>query len=605
MKIRWWHHLLVVSAVLTFGAQIAFAGDLPFTDISLTQAKTQAATEKKLLLIDFTATWCGPCKKMEKTTWSDPTIVDWLKKNAICLQVDVDKQKDLSKSMHVSAMPTVVVFNLQSKSDEFDRQIGYQEPGQLLDWLEAVQAGKNSLDVALDKLKRVQGKGGETEVNLRLDVAKRLTNAGRFDEAAEQYAWLWTNIPQECPPMIGVRSSFMASDMTQLVKQHPDSKKRFEQLRAEADGPKTREDWITLNTVLGEDDKTLAWFDQAKKDPAQLAFLEKADFLLEPILFDHDRYSDIADYLYKDPQKVLNDKYEFAKQVIQFTGAQGEKFDPFPKDAATIYGCYLAAGRDAAAAKIATECFAKEDTPEMHRALANIAYEVNHVEPIHLQWLDIAAGTTNKDARYYCRKGLFYARLKQYDDALKNFDEAIKQAQFPFFYTSRAAVYSSLKQYDKAIADLTRAIELEPSEALFRDRGVARFCANQNQEALDDFDHALTMDPSDSYSQVDRSAVFYKEGKYQDAYDAACKAISIDPKNKSGFCNRGEASYKLGKYDDALADLNEAVQLENPMDKGEAYYFRSRVYEKLGKSDLAAADKKMSDSLGFKPEEND
>jgi hypothetical protein len=41
------------------------------------------------------------------------------------------------------------------------------------------------------------------------------------------------------------------------------------------------------------------------------------------------------------------------------------------------------------------------------------------------------------------------------------------------------------------------------------------------------------------------------------------------------------------------------------MDKAEAYYFRSRVYEKLGKSDLAAADKKMSDSLGFKPEEND
>jgi len=604
MKVKW-HHLSLVISLVFFCAQCALGSESPFSDISFAEAKTKAAAEKKLLLIDFTATWCGPCKQMDKTTWSDPTIIDWIKKNVIVLQVDVDQKKDLAQSMHVSMMPTIVVFNFEKNNDEFDRQTGYKEPGQLLDWLEAVQSGKSSLAVALDKLERVKGKGGEPEVELRLDLAKRLTAAGRFDQAADQYVWLWTNIPKECPPMIGVRSSFMASDMTQLIKHDPGAKKQFAQLRADAETAKDREDWIVLNSVLGEDEKTLAWFDKVKKDPSQLALLQKADFLLEPILFDNRHYADIADVLYKDPQKVLSSKYEFAKQVVQFTEAQGEKYDPFPKDASSIYGCYLGAGRDSAAVKIASECLAKENSPAMYLALANIAYEVDRVQPIHLQWLDEAGSKTDKDARFYGRKALFYVKLKQYDEALKNFDDAIKLAQNPFFYSSRAKVYSSLRQFDKATADLTRAIELEPSAPLFRDRGVAEFCAKKNKEAMDDFDHAISMDPSDSYNHVDRSAVLYREGKYQDAYDAASKAIAIDPKNKSGFCNRGEAAFKLGKYEDALADLNQAVQLKSPLDKGEAYYFRAQVYDKMGKADLAAADKKMSDSLGFKPDDND
>ena len=58
----------------------------------------------KLVVIDFFATWCGPCKmiapKIEQMAGSMA--------NVVFLKVDVDEAEDVAQEYNISAMPTFI-----------------------------------------------------------------------------------------------------------------------------------------------------------------------------------------------------------------------------------------------------------------------------------------------------------------------------------------------------------------------------------------------------------------------------------------------------------------------------------------------------------------
>ncbi|XP_061345599.1 thioredoxin H1 [Gastrolobium bilobum] len=59
---------------------------------------------KKLIVVDFTASWCGPCRFVA------PFLADLARKftNVIFLKVDVDELKSVAQDWAVEAMPTFV-----------------------------------------------------------------------------------------------------------------------------------------------------------------------------------------------------------------------------------------------------------------------------------------------------------------------------------------------------------------------------------------------------------------------------------------------------------------------------------------------------------------
>ena len=109
-----------------------------FSTLPYEQAQSLARTDHKLLLVDATATWCGPCQKMEQTTWRDEQVAAWLAAHAVAVQVDVDAQGELARQLGIEAMPTLIVFR---DGSEVVRRMGYLAPDELLAWLEPLAAG--------------------------------------------------------------------------------------------------------------------------------------------------------------------------------------------------------------------------------------------------------------------------------------------------------------------------------------------------------------------------------------------------------------------------------------------------------------------------------
>ena len=75
----------------------------------------------KPLVIDFWATWCGPCKRLAPTIEELATEYEGRVNIGKC---DVEEDEDLPMQFQVSSIPTIVFFNKQGEM--FKRLTGLQ-----------------------------------------------------------------------------------------------------------------------------------------------------------------------------------------------------------------------------------------------------------------------------------------------------------------------------------------------------------------------------------------------------------------------------------------------------------------------------------------------
>jgi thioredoxin 1 len=355
-----------------------------FATLSFEKALEKAKNEKKLVFVDFFTTWCGPCKMLDKTTWQDPKVIQWLTENTIPLKIDAEKEVALAKRYGVRAYPTMVFIKPDGKI--LDTIIGYHPPEKFLPKAVAYLSGKSSVDLAREELK-----GHENDPSYRLRYAGALVDQGQTEKALNELLWCFDKGPKIDPSFRDGGWLRVTMYLSSLSKQSDAARKALVARRDQVERQfvATPKDTILVNLLsvmnrgLDQPQRMLAFYDElkAKGESTKIARGAIGPFVLRPLL-EARRYQEILDNSGNTINQFETSETIFQKQSIELglRLSREERIRQLEKirrslvtHYATLYEALVGVGRIEEAETLARKLAQFDNRPETLTLLMNHA----------------------------------------------------------------------------------------------------------------------------------------------------------------------------------------------------------------------------------------
>lgn len=375
------------------------AAELPpaFSDVTLDAAKKQVDGTDKVVVIKFTVEWCPPCKVMDRTTWRDDKVIEWVKSHGVALQVDVDKDQKTAEAYNIEAMPTMVMLR---SGKEIARTLGYMDPAQTLAWMESASTGK-AVTAAPGKAK---ADPGDSPVRRLLASLDKSVEDRKYTDAVASVREIFAKENASDPlRQIGLASE-LRPQLVLILKGAPDAKPAFAAIRDDIENAPVEppsvassgrlNDWMAWNSILGDEARNLEWLDRMKGEKDGAAWIDLGLVELAPMLVRHGRAAEIPEAL-PAATEFLKRRYKqiapSANSLTKLDPPRGEQmWANFETLGAQVFAGNVAAKKIREANEIAETMLQYRDTPAMRIALVQACVDVGAIGPGISLWLDEA-----------------------------------------------------------------------------------------------------------------------------------------------------------------------------------------------------------------------
>ncbi|MCU0902169.1 MAG: thioredoxin [Cypionkella sp.] len=152
------------------------------------------ASKTTPIIVDFWATWCGPCKQLTPALEAAVTAA---KGKVRLVKIDVDQNPRIAAQLRIQSIPTVYAF--------------WQ--GQPVDGFQGAQPG-SEIKAFIDRVAALGGDGGLADA---IAAAEEMLAEGAAADAAETFAAILGEEPENAPAYGGLARAYLAiGDLDQV-----------------------------------------------------------------------------------------------------------------------------------------------------------------------------------------------------------------------------------------------------------------------------------------------------------------------------------------------------------------------------------------------------